>query len=266
MESILKSILTSAKEAYRESIRIDHSELEEKLLSIITNTQLLLEESKNQRFSKTSNYSKINDEDTEIQKVKNRVLRWIKNPDQYNAKILNTFMALSNNNQHPIPVSTLEKHSGLNYSKFITNYNQMKIIAERNHGKVFEEKDGEVTLWEPVAEFIMDLYANQEKGEHTMQNKDDIIRKLNSVGKEIFVKYFDTFWDYYQDTISKEQCIETLVSDNISNFNGAAIRCSNAYAIFNAKATKIALQIVIDSNRLPYEIKQKAREVIKTLY
>jgi len=34
----------------------------------------------------------------------------------------------------------------------------MKIISERNHAKVFDEMYGEVKLWEPVADFIVDLY------------------------------------------------------------------------------------------------------------
>ena len=167
MESILKDILSNAKEAYRESIKLNHSELEEKLLSILTNTQLLLKESEYNNISPISNHRNIHNEHTEVQKVKNRVPRWIKKPDQYNAKILNTFMALSNNNQYSIPVSTLktstlDKYHDLDYSKFLTNYNQMKIIAKRNHGKVFDEKDDEVTLWEPVAEFIVDLYKKHK--------------------------------------------------------------------------------------------------------
>jgi hypothetical protein len=34
----------------------------------------------------------------------------------------------------------------------------MKNFGEKNHGKVFEERDGYVTLWEPVKDFILNLY------------------------------------------------------------------------------------------------------------
>lgn len=34
----------------------------------------------------------------------------------------------------------------------------MKNFGEKNHGKVFEENDGVITLWEPVQEFILELY------------------------------------------------------------------------------------------------------------
>ena len=43
-------------------------------------------------------------------------------------------------------------------SAFITNYNQMKIIAEKNHGKVFEQVGDRVYLWENVKDVE---YANQ---------------------------------------------------------------------------------------------------------
>mgnify|MGYP006899592454 FL=1 len=67
-------------------------------------------------------------------------------------------MTLSNNNTTPINVSLLEKHSNIEDNKFTSHFNQMKIISKRNHAKVFNEAYGEVKLWEPIAEFIVDLY------------------------------------------------------------------------------------------------------------
>ena len=37
-----------------------------------------------------------------------------------------------------------------NISTFESNFNQMKIIAERNHGKIFEETNGYIEIWEHV--------------------------------------------------------------------------------------------------------------------
>ena len=44
------------------------------------------------------------------------------------------------------------------HNKFTSHFNQMKIISERNHAKVFDEAYGKVKLWKPIASFIIDLY------------------------------------------------------------------------------------------------------------
>ncbi len=155
MTDILEEILNDAKLAYKESVLIDNTILEERLLSIIGNAKLLINK-KEQKGLNVKN-SQLNQHD-EIKKVQKRVQGWLRNPNQYNSKILNTFMKLSNNNEHGISVSLLEKHSDISDGRFITNYTQMKIIAERNHGKVFEENHGEVRLWEPVADYIIKAY------------------------------------------------------------------------------------------------------------
>jgi hypothetical protein len=155
MTNILEEILNDAKLAYKESVLIDNEILEEKLLSIIGHAKLLIDKKEEKGLDMKNNQPSQLDE---IKKVEKRIQRWLRNPNQYNSKILNTFMRLSNNNEHSISVSLLEKHSDIDDGKFITNYNQMKIIAERNHGKVFEETHGEVRLWEPVADFIIKSY------------------------------------------------------------------------------------------------------------
>jgi len=160
MLETVNKILDNAKSAYRESIKIDNGLLEEKLLSIIGDSKLLLNQLENSKIKRvvkprntmTSESSVTN----EIQRVERRVPLWMNRPTQHNSIILNTYMQLSNNNQTPIGVSLLEKHSSTD--KFATNYNQMKIIADKNHAKVFEENNGTVKLWEPVAEFIVNQY------------------------------------------------------------------------------------------------------------
>ena len=34
----------------------------------------------------------------------------------------------------------------------------MKIISEKNNGKVFDEINGEVSLWKPISQFVIDEY------------------------------------------------------------------------------------------------------------
>jgi len=160
MLETINKILDNAKDAYRESIKIDNGLLEEKLLSIIGDSKLLLNQLENSKIKRvvksrntTTSESSVSNE---IERVKRRVPLWMNRPTQHNSIILNTYMQLSNNNETPISVSVLEKHS--NTDKFTTNYNQMKIIADKNHAKVFEENNGTVQLWEPVAEFIINCY------------------------------------------------------------------------------------------------------------
>jgi len=157
MNVIVEKILTDAKIAYRESIRIENDTLEDHLLSIIGNAQSILNKN-NIPKQKTHSQDNSNLESGEVQKVHRKVPRWLNNPSQYNYKILTTFMTLSNNNTTPISISLLEKHSNIEDNKFTSHFNQMKIISERNHAKVFDEAYGEVKLWEPIANFIIDLY------------------------------------------------------------------------------------------------------------
>ena len=94
-------------------------------------------------------------------------------------------------------------------------------------------------------------------------NEQELIRKLNSVGKTIFVTYFSTFQSYSKGVISKEDCINVLVSNKVSNDNGAAIRCGNAKRIFDEGMECDALIIVTESNILPSELIRKAEEIIR---
>lgn len=158
MNTVVKKILDDAKVAYKESIKIENEILEEHLLAIIGNAQSILN-NKSIPKQKVYIHENENQESDEVQKVHRKVPRWLNNPSQYNYKILTTFMTLSNNNATPISVALLEKHSNIEDNKFTSHFNQMKIISEKNHAKVFDEVYGEVKLWEPVANFIIDLYA-----------------------------------------------------------------------------------------------------------
>jgi len=91
-------------------------------------------------------------------------------------------------------------------------------------------------------------------------NEEELIRKLNSVGKEKFVTYFDLFRDYSNGNLSREACIERLVVENVSNENGASIRCSNAKKIFDEGMSSDALEVVASSRKIHADIRNTARE------
>ena len=144
----LEEIQYIAKDLHKHSIIIEDEYSQDKLMKIITNTILILDK-KNTLTEK---------ELREVERVKSRVSRWVVKIDQYNAIILNTFMKLSNNNNLLVKINDLKDESGLE-KKFQTNYNQMKKIFDKNHAKVFEEKNGYIKLWEPVEDFIIDLWT-----------------------------------------------------------------------------------------------------------
>lgn len=92
----------------------------------------------------------------EIEKVRRRLPRWFKNPTQYNSTILISYLRLSSHN-HKVSLQTLRNECS-SVKDFDGNFNQMKNYGEKNHGKVFEEIDGYVTLWDPVKDYILKLY------------------------------------------------------------------------------------------------------------
>jgi hypothetical protein len=188
MTEIINKILDNAKVAYKESILIENEIIEDKLLSIIGDAKVLLTELERDTGKSEP---KIKDESQikldEINKIMKKVPLWLKRPHQINYKILVSFMKLSNNNEHSIDISSLEKASEINDSKiFSSNYSQMKIISQNSHGKIFVEENGQVKLWEPVANFIISKFQNriQEAIKRSLKDTDSPISSkeiLNNV-------------------------------------------------------------------------------------
>jgi len=91
----------------------------------------------------------------EVKKIKSRLDGWIKKSFQINSKILRTYMQLHMNQAFPVTVKQLS--SKLEEIKtFHSNFNQMKLISDKNHGKVFEVNENlEISLWKPVEEYIL---------------------------------------------------------------------------------------------------------------
>ena len=159
MTEIINNILENSKKAYKKSIMINNEELEELLFSIITDTKKLLDKVGDKKIITNNMSSKNRTEDEEIIRVKKKIPSWLSKPNQYNHKILVAYMKLSNKNRNTVTTEELEKESGLKNSQtFISNFNQMKIISYKNHGKVFTEENGVITLWHVIADYIVEEY------------------------------------------------------------------------------------------------------------
>ena len=126
----------------------NHVILREKLRRTISNNSL-------NKTKKVSSESLIFNE---INRVKKKVPRWFKKPKQFNSKILIKYLELLNS-EESVQYKVLELECR-EIKTFKSNYEQMKTIRPQNHAKVFEEEGGSIFLWEPVKEFILNVYRN----------------------------------------------------------------------------------------------------------
>ena len=90
----------------------------------------------------------------------------------------------------------------------------------------------------------------------------DLVRKLNSVGKQAFVENFEIFRKYASGLISKEDAIETLFNLGVSNEAGASIRVGNAKIIFDAGLVLEALNLVLQAKKTPLSVSAAAKRII----
>jgi len=93
--------------------------------------------------------------------------------------------------------------------------------------------------------------------------QERLIRKLNSVGKEVFVRYYYLFRDFASDNVSRRSAIQRLVDENVSNEDGAWMRLGNARAIFNERGNCHALLLIQHSQRLSDRTITLARKIAK---
>jgi hypothetical protein len=89
----------------------------------------------------------------EITKVKRRLKLWANRPHQINARILTAYLRLERQGVSPITEKALNNAIGGEPS-ISSNLLQMRISAEKNHGKVFDQNGEKVTLWPPVLSAI----------------------------------------------------------------------------------------------------------------
>jgi len=92
-------------------------------------------------------------------------------------------------------------------------------------------------------------------------NKEELIRKLNSVGKQVFVEHFDLFQKYTSGRLTREHAMNELVRLGVSNDSGAGIRVGNAKLIFEAGKEMDALSMILDSKRIPSSALAVARRL-----
>jgi hypothetical protein len=87
----------------------------------------------------------------EINKVIRRLKMWAKpeRQSQFNSKILNAYLEIKRSGIQNITEQNINDHLGLN-TWFLANFNQMKIIGDRNHGKIFDVDGNYVKIWEPI--------------------------------------------------------------------------------------------------------------------
>lgn len=91
----------------------------------------------------------------EVKKVKRRLELWAQRQEQVNSKILNAYLRLVDEGNLPITVAMLENEVSFEESDtFQKNFNQMKLIADRNHGKIFDVVDDAVSIWPPVDTYV----------------------------------------------------------------------------------------------------------------
>lgn len=86
----------------------------------------------------------------EANKVRRRLRLWAGRQNQINAKILNAYLKLRRQGKTIITEQDLRGELP-DENSFESNFAQMKIIAERNHGKVFDQHGDRITIWDPVA-------------------------------------------------------------------------------------------------------------------
>jgi hypothetical protein len=91
----------------------------------------------------------------EIKKVERKLRFWIKpeRQENINSRILNTFLKLKKyGNKHITEIDIQNKLPDL--KDFKNNFDQMKNIAEKNHGKIFEQNGDNIEIWKPVSKFV----------------------------------------------------------------------------------------------------------------
>lgn len=109
-----------------------------------------------------SNSAPAKNELQEVSKVSRRLKLWAKRPEQMNTKILKAWLRLASGVESTVSEAQLKAEVG--EESFDINFMQMKNIAEKNHGKIFEVNGNKVSIWPPVA-------AAVEEFQRTVFNK-----------------------------------------------------------------------------------------------
>ena len=159
MTEVINNIVENSKLTYKKIVLLDDNELEELILSIITDSKQILKELNSKKHEEEIIVKNETKEEKEITKVKRKIPSWFSKPNQLNHKILVSYLKLSNKNTKSVKIEDLINILEMNDNqKIIENFRQMKTMSEKNHGKVFTEEDGFISLWNPVSNFIVEEY------------------------------------------------------------------------------------------------------------
>ncbi|MCR5319434.1 MAG: hypothetical protein K6E22_14535 [Treponema sp.] len=116
-------------------------------------------------FFKPDENKNIHNDDAEareICKVQNRLPRWFKHPEQNNSRILYAYLRLYDSNSKFVLYDDLKKESALD-SNFNGNFDQMKNLGRKNHGKIFEQNGDKIYLWDKVKDFVLEMYEHYKE-------------------------------------------------------------------------------------------------------
>ena len=87
-------------------------------------------------------------------------------------------------------------------------------------------------------------------------------RKLNSVGKACFVKYYSQFANY---NIPNYELVEILHKENGYTMKASQTRVSKARSLIKNGCACGALQIIISSNRLEPNTVEEAQKIYRKI-
>lgn len=109
------------------------------------------------KTAENTNISNENIEYIEIKKVENRLPKWFKNKKQYNSRILYAYLQLYSTDKEYVLYSDLEAAANIGHH-FKGNFDQMKNFGTKNHGKIFEQDDEKIYLWNNVKSVVLNMY------------------------------------------------------------------------------------------------------------
>lgn len=100
-----------------------------------------------------------NNQANEIYKIHRKIPKWFKNPEQKNSQILIAFLKLAIiEKRENIKIDELERQVK-HITNFQSSFKAMCEIYPNNNAKVFDiTENGEIVLWKPISEFILEEY------------------------------------------------------------------------------------------------------------
>jgi len=104
----------------------------------------------------------MTEKEFQIDRVHKRIPTWFKEDKQHqiNSRILLRFLELYSKNPYILFDSLKQKCIlDMPLKIFKNNYSQMINYGEKNNGKVFDDTEGYIKLWQPVEQFILQEYS-----------------------------------------------------------------------------------------------------------